>query len=121
MTVAARVKDASLVPFAGRTLMVGVFDGDQEVEAEGYERQAVQFSEPQGAGVGEGDNDVRFVENLDEPSFELGTADPHHLDRFAVFDDAGFLADYPLLKERDLPAGDRTFFRVGTLRIGTPG
>ena len=114
MTVADRVKDAALVPFAGRTLMVGVLDGDQEIKAEGYERQAGQFSEPHGEA------DVRFVENLDEPTFELGTADPHHLDRFAVFDDDGFFADYPLLEARDLPAGDRSFFRAGTLRIGTP-
>lgn len=115
MTIADSVKDAALVPFAGRTLMVGLMDGEQEIEAEGYERQPVQFSEPRDEG------DVRFVENLGEPQFELGAASAHHLDRFGVFDELGeFMADWPLLESRDLPAGDRAFFRTGTLRIGMP-
>lgn len=112
MTIANTVKDASLLPFAGRTLMVGLFDGDQEIEGE---RQSVQFSQP------ESDADVRFVENESEPLFDLGTETEHHLDRFAVFDEAGeFMVDFPLLEPRDLPAGDRAFFRPGTLRIGMP-
>ena len=115
MTVSNIVKDAALVPFAGRTLMVGLLDGEQEVEANGYERQQVQFSEPQDEG------DVRFVENVNEALFDLGIESPHHLDRFAVFNEAGeFMADYALLDVRDLPAGDRAFMRTGTFRIGMP-
>ena len=115
MTVSNIVKDAALVPFAGRTLMVGLLDGDQEFNDKGYERQPVQFSEPQDEG------DVRFVENVNEALFDLGIESPHHLDRFAVFNEAGeFMADYALLEVRDLPAGDRAFMRTGTFRIGMP-
>ena len=114
MTIANVVKDAALAPFAGRTLMVGLLDGEQEIEAQGYERQPVQFSQPQG-------DDVRFVDNLDEPLFDLGTETGHRLARFAVFEDTGeFMADFPLLEARDLIAGDRAFMRAGTLRIGMP-
>ena len=115
MTIANAVKDVMLAVFVGRTLMVGLLDGEQEFSDEGYERQPVQFSEPQGEG------DVRFVENITEALFDLGTEAAHHLDRFAVFDEAGeFMADYSLLEVRDLPAGDRSFFRAGKLRIGMP-
>ena len=115
MTIANAVKDASLVPFAGRTLMVGLIDGEQEIEANGYERQPVQFSEPRDEG------DVRFVESVNESLFDLGEEASHHLDRFAVFDEAGeFMADFALLEARDFPPGDRAFFRAGSLRIGMP-
>ena len=116
MTIANAVKDAMLTAaFAGRTLMVGVFEGEQEVEANDYERQPVQFSEPQGVG------DVRFVENVTEPLFDLGEESSHHLDRFAVFDEAGeFMGDFALLEARDFPSGDRAFMRPGTLKIGMP-
>ncbi len=118
MTIADTVKNAALAPFAGRTLIVGLLIGDRlsdEIMDEGYERQPVQFSEPQG------EDGVRFVENVDEPLFELGTATAYHLVRFVVFDGMGeFMGDWPLLESRDLPAGDRAFFRASTLRIGIP-
>ena len=113
MSIANEVKDELLALFVNRSLTVGLFDGDQEIDDVRYQRQPVEFSTPQG-------DETRFVENVNELRF-LDMGKDHRVDRFGLFDDAGELrATFALLKPRDLPADDNAVFRPGSLRIGMP-
>ena len=116
MSLSTKVRDGALALFASRTLMVGLFDGDREIEDVRYGRQTGEFSEPRSA-----DDDLRFVENTNELQFpDMGK--DHHVDGYGLFDEGGaLLAVFKLLEPHEpLQGDDNAVFRPGTLRIGVP-
>ncbi len=115
MSITDAVKDEQIMAFVGVPLMVGLFDGDREIDDENYERQPATFSEPK-ADAG---SSVRFVENVEELQYQ--PMKNRHYDGFGLFDVAGTLrATFPLLEARDMLSGDNPVFRAGSLRIGMP-
>ena len=114
MSLSRHVKDAALALFAGQTLDVGLFDGEQEISDARYARQSGEFSEPKSA------NDVLFVENENELRFpDMGM--DHRVDGYGLFDNSELLAVFKLLKPHEpLKADGNAVFRPGTLRIGVP-
>ena len=107
-------KDEMLNVFTGQPLYVGLFTGEAEIADAGYERQAIEFGQPQD------DGDVRVIENENEIRFDVLGRD-HTIDHWGVFDASGeLLALYRLITPRDMPADDNPVFRAGKLGIGLP-
>lgn len=108
------VKDAMLGCLTNQPLLVGLFDGETEIDDPRYERLPIEFSEPQD------DGDIRFVENVNEVRFDDMGRD-HVVDHWGVFSVAGdLLALYRLKKARELPAEDNAVYKPGSLSIGMP-
>lgn len=107
-------KDAMLQATFRGPLLVGLFEGEEEIVDPRYERLPIEFGDPQD------DGDIRFIENITEARFpDLGR--DHTVDHWGVFDERGMLlALFRLKKPRDLPAEDNAIFRAGRLSIGMP-
>lgn len=116
------VKDAMLGFFStSSTLLVGLFDGENEIVDPRYDRLPIQFGPPETDFDEDGrDTGVRFIANTNEIRFDDMGQD-HIVDHWGVFSEAGELLSLDkLLKSRELPAEDNAVFKAGSLSIGMP-
>lgn len=108
------VKDAMLGCLTNQPLLVGLFNGETEIDDPNYERLPIEF------GVPQDDGDIRFIENVNEVRFaDMGR--DYEVDHWGVFNEDGErLGLWRLTKARDLPAEDEAVYKPGSLSIGMP-
>ena len=112
MTLSKLAKDDQLARFASGAMLVGLFNGNKEIEDVRYERLHIEFSQPQG------ENKQRFMANVKDIMFRDMGKD-HEVTHFGMFTAAGELyALFPLQRGRTFPADDNPIFREGQLKIG---
>ena len=111
----AEVKSEWLAGFTGRSLAVGLFDGEDELIDATYERQPIEFGDPNNTEAG-----LQFIENVNEAVFPSMGSD-HDIDHWGVFDEQGQLLGGGRLEEaRVIPEKDRVFFEPGDFTLGLP-
>ncbi len=112
---AAEVRAGWLEGIAGRTLFIGLFDGDTEIVDPRYERQPLEFGQPQST-----DDGLQFIENTNEAIFQ-DMGNDQEIDSWGAFDEDGELVAAGRLREtRMIPAQDRIFFEPGDFTLGLP-
>ncbi len=111
----AEVRAEWLAGIAGRTLFIGLFDGDTEIVDPRYERQPLEFGQPQSTA-----DDLQFIENTNEAIFQ-DMGNDQEIDSWGAFnDDDELIAAGRLRESRMIPAQDRIFFEPGDFTLGLP-
>lgn len=111
----AEVRAHWLSGIAQQQLSVGLFDGDTEIVDPRYERQPLEFGDPQSTADG-----LQFIENVNGATFQ-DMGNDQEIDSWGAFDSDGDLVAAGRLREaRMIPAQDRIFFEPGDFTLGLP-